>query len=190
MKIKVIESVVKYVEADGRIVDVDVERTDAAVPVKMYAVERVRREVLHRAMPGGGYIVEKLGREALLAQQQHLEQHQQALSSRIGMDQYQQQQQQQLEERVGSLNMGMDRSPPNEGEASTSPVGSTASSNPMAVAGGNIVELDEYGIPGLLGEVHRHSLEYSDSIKKYKVQREMLKRSKELKKQQVSGLDF
>lgn len=51
---------------------------------------------------------------------------------------------------------------------------------------GKIPELDQYGIPGLLGEVHRHSLEESDRIKKCTVEREGIKRQREMKKVQVS----
>lgn len=51
---------------------------------------------------------------------------------------------------------------------------------------GKVPELDQYGIPGLLGEVHRHSLEESDRIKKCTVEREGIKRQKEMKKVQVS----
>lgn len=51
---------------------------------------------------------------------------------------------------------------------------------------GKIPELDQYGIPGLLGEVHRHSLDESDRIKKCTVEREGIKRQKEMKKVQVS----
>ncbi|KAI5819841.1 putative glutathione transferase [Pyronema omphalodes] len=46
------------------------------------------------------------------------------------------------------------------------------------------LSLDSYGVPGLLGEVHRHTLAYSDRIKKCSAHRELLKKSKELKKQQ------
>lgn len=46
--------------------------------------------------------------------------------------------------------------------------------------------LDQYGVPGLLGEIHRHTLEESDRIKKCTVEREGLKRQKEMKKVQVS----
>lgn len=49
-----------------------------------------------------------------------------------------------------------------------------------------VPELDQYGIPGLLGEVHRHSLEESDRIKKCTVEREGIKRQREMKKVQVS----
>ena len=48
------------------------------------------------------------------------------------------------------------------------------------------VDMDQYGIPGLLGEVHRHTLEESDRIKKCTVEREGIKRQKEMKKVQVS----
>jgi hypothetical protein len=48
------------------------------------------------------------------------------------------------------------------------------------------VDIDQYGIPGLLGEVHRHTLEESDRIKKSTVEREGIKRQKEIKKVQVS----
>lgn len=51
---------------------------------------------------------------------------------------------------------------------------------------GKVPELDQYGIPGLLGEVHRHSLEESDRIKKCTVEREGIKRQREMKKVQVS----
>lgn len=53
------------------------------------------------------------------------------------------------------------------------------------VAPNKLVNLDQYGIPGLLGEVHRHTLEESDRIKKSTVEREGIKRQKEMKKVQV-----
>jgi hypothetical protein len=51
------------------------------------------------------------------------------------------------------------------------------------VAGSEVIGagLDQYGLPGMLGEVHRHSLEESDRIKKCTI-----KRQKEMKKVQVS----
>ena len=58
----------------------------------------------------------------------------------------------------------------------------------------DLLSLDSYGVPGFLGEVHRHTLAQSDSIKKCTVQRELLKRSKksirhskETKQQQVGS---
>lgn len=54
---------------------------------------------------------------------------------------------------------------------------------------GKVPELDQYGIPGLLGEVHRHSLEESDRIKKCTVEREGIKRQREMKKVQVSPVE-
>jgi len=54
------------------------------------------------------------------------------------------------------------------------------------LASNKAVEMDQYGIPGLLGEVHRHTLEESDRIKKCTVEREGIKRQKEMKKVQVS----
>lgn len=56
------------------------------------------------------------------------------------------------------------------------------------VAGSEVMGagLDQYGLPGMLGEVHRHSLEESDRIKKCTVEREGIKRQKEMKKVQVS----
>lgn len=56
------------------------------------------------------------------------------------------------------------------------------------VAGSDVMGagLDQYGLPGMLGEVHRHSLEESDRIKKCTVEREGIKRQKEMKKVQVS----
>ncbi|KAH8148611.1 uncharacterized protein LAJ45_07322 [Morchella importuna] len=54
------------------------------------------------------------------------------------------------------------------------------------VAGSEVMGagLDQYGLPGMLGEVHRHSLEESDRIKKCTVEREGIKRQKEMKKVQ------
>lgn len=52
---------------------------------------------------------------------------------------------------------------------------------------GKVPDLDVYGIPGLLGEVHRHTLDESDRIKKCTVEREGIKRQKEMKKVQVSS---
>jgi len=54
------------------------------------------------------------------------------------------------------------------------------------LASNKAVDMDQYGIPGLLGEVHRHTLEESDRIKKCTVEREGIKRQKEMKKVQVS----
>jgi glutathione S-transferase len=52
------------------------------------------------------------------------------------------------------------------------------------LASNKAVDMDQYGIPGLLGEVHRHTLEESDRIKKCTVEREGIKRQKEMKKVQ------
>ncbi|RPA99350.1 hypothetical protein L873DRAFT_1684110 [Choiromyces venosus 120613-1] len=55
------------------------------------------------------------------------------------------------------------------------------------LASNKAVDMDQYGIPGLLGEVHRHTLEESDRIKKCTVEREGIKRQKEMKKVQFGG---
>jgi hypothetical protein len=180
MKIKVTEAVVVKYVGDG---------SENPVPVTTYTVERVRREVLHRATPGGGYIVEKLDRDQLIVE------HQKVVSGGDGRaydPQQQQQQQQQLEDGVNGLSMGVQRPPPPPVPA---PIvewgpGDIRPSNDDAGTFGSSVtvdlNLDSYGVPGLLGEVHRHTLAHSDSIKKCTVQRELLKKTKELKKQQVS----
>jgi len=156
MKIKITESVGYPRGARGK-------------PVKTYTVERVKREVLHRPTPGGGYVVEKLNREELIAEHQLL-----TLLSEAQPGHHQQQ----LEDGVNSLSMAAD-SLPGEGDGVLSTRDSTSGMAPL------LAQLDSYGVPGFLGEVHRHSLEHSDAIKKSSVERDWLKRSKELKKQQV-----
>ncbi|KAL7276132.1 hypothetical protein RUND412_000895 [Rhizina undulata] len=49
------------------------------------------------------------------------------------------------------------------------------------------LDLDKYGIPGLLGEIHRHTMEDSDRIKKSSYERDGIKRKKEMKKAQGGG---
>jgi glutathione S-transferase len=158
MKIKITESV-EYPRVAG----------GEPVPVKTYTVERVKREVLHRPTPGGGYIVEKLNREELIAEHQLL-----TLLSGAQPGYHQQQ----LEDGVNGLSMAADNTP-GDGDDALSTRDSTSGMAHL------LAELDSYGVPGFLGEIHRHSLEHSDAIKKSSVERDRLKRSKELKKQQV-----
>jgi hypothetical protein len=278
MKIKVTEAVVVQ-HGDG----------DKSASLTTYTVERVRREVLHRATPGGGYIVEKLDRDLLIAEHLRItsgaacdgsqrqdqlgdgrQPHEGRQQDRNHQQQHhrQQKKQQQLEDGVSGLSMGVSMgvsmgslstvagsmaavsagvglsmeaassmggssSMANASSMATAPSTSgssigasmetasslstppqmptpTAQSHPQqprewgsscdngqpqvddAGSGGSgaasltYPSLDSYGVPGLLGEVHRHSLAYSDRIKKCSVHRELLKKSKELKKQQVS----
>ncbi|KAF8534573.1 hypothetical protein BDD12DRAFT_406979 [Trichophaea hybrida] len=182
MKIKVTEAVVVKYVGDG---------SENPVPVTTYTVERVRREVLHRATPGGGYIVEKLDRDQLMVEHQRVV----SGSESRAYDPQQQQQQQQLEDGVNGLSMGVQGPPPlppppivgwDSGDVQPS-------YNDDGTFGSGVtvdLNLDSYGVPGLLGEVHRHTLAHSDSIKKCTVQRELLKKTKELKKQQTVSADL
>lgn len=282
MKIKVTEAVVVQ-HGDG-------DKSASLAPVTTYTVERIRREVLHRAIPGGGYIVEKLDRDLLIAEHQRIKSgaacdgsqrqdqlgdgrqpHEGRQQDRNHQQQHhrQQKKQQQLEDGVSGLSMGVSMGSLSTAagsmaavstgvglsmEAASSMGGSSSMANASSMAtapstsGSSIgasmatasslstalmatapqmptptaqshlqqprewgpscdngqpqvddtgsggsgavslvdLSLDFYGVPGLLGEVHRHTLAYSDSIKKCSVHRELLKKSKELKSQQVS----
>lgn len=174
MKIKVTEAPV----ATGRVAP------DTGQPIleTMYTVERVRREVLHRATPGGGYVVEKLDREQLIAEHQKVLLLSLSSSSSSSLSPSSPspsggggiQRQQQLEDGVNGLSMGVRPGP--SLSAGGGPVGGASQGAALPV---DLLNLDSYGVPGFLGEVHRHTLAHSDSIKKCTVQRELLKRSRE-----------
>ena len=199
MKIKVTETTI----ATGRVAP------DTGQPIleTVFTIERVRREVLHRATPGGGYVVERLDREKLIAEHQKVlllsslssspSSSSSSPSSRPSSG-GEIQRQQQLEDGVNGLSMVVRPDPSfsaagGGGGGGGGLVGGASQGAALPV---DLLSLDSYGVPGFLGEVHRHTLAQSDGIKKCTVQRELLKRSKksirhgkETKLQQV-GFDL
>jgi hypothetical protein len=153
---------------------------------KVYTIERVRRKAFRRPMPEGGYIVEKLDRGELM------EQFRRRQIGGSGSGDQSHHHQQRLQEGVNSMSMDVDGSGPDDSHDRFSPDEMAVTSRGDNVGGSSIVsellaDLDSYGVPGLLGEVHRYTLEQSDAIKTSSYQREQLRRRrKELKKAQVS----
>jgi hypothetical protein len=131
---------------------------------KVYTIERVRKEVLHRPMSGGGH----KRREAEL---QRIDGAISAPADHGRCDQSHHQQQ--LEEGVNSLSMGIGGS--DYSHASFPPGAmATASRGDNVCGGGNspivselLADRDSYGVPGLLGEeVHRLQLRRRKELKK------------------------